>query len=58
MDEEAYRPMADCNDRTAGSNMLEAASLNYVLSILEGYMQHAEKKLDSTSKFFFGEGVL
>ncbi|KAI9258749.1 RAVE protein 1 C terminal-domain-containing protein [Phascolomyces articulosus] len=50
MDEEVYRPMADCNDRTAGSNMLEAASLNYVLSILEGYMQHVEKRLDATSE--------
>ncbi|KAI9492527.1 RAVE protein 1 C terminal-domain-containing protein [Zychaea mexicana] len=50
MEEEVYRPTSDCNDRSAGSNMLEVAALNYVLSILEGYMQHAEKKLEATSE--------
>ncbi|KAI8144673.1 RAVE protein 1 C terminal-domain-containing protein [Fennellomyces sp. T-0311] len=50
MDEEVYRPMRDCNDRSAGSNLLEVAALNYVLSILEGYMQHAEKRLESTGE--------
>lgn len=39
MNEEVYRPLLDSHDKSAGANILEAASLNYVLSAIEYAMQ-------------------
>ncbi|KAI8370276.1 RAVE protein 1 C terminal-domain-containing protein [Blakeslea trispora] len=39
MHEEVYRPLIDSQDKAAGCNILEIASLNFVLSSLEHSMQ-------------------
>lgn len=39
MNEEVYRPLLDSQDKSPGANILEAASLNYVLSAIEYAMQ-------------------
>jgi hypothetical protein len=37
--EEVYRPLFDSQDNSAAANLLEVASLNYVLSSIEHAMQ-------------------
>jgi hypothetical protein len=39
MEEEVYRPLLDSQDKSVGANLLEAASLNYILSAIEYAMQ-------------------
>ncbi|KAI9477753.1 MAG: RAVE protein 1 C terminal-domain-containing protein [Benjaminiella poitrasii] len=39
MNEEVYRPLIDCQDKSVGANLLELASLNYALSAIEHAMQ-------------------
>lgn len=39
MNEEVYRPLLDSKDKSAGANILEVATLNYVLSAIEHAMQ-------------------
>ncbi|KAI8095298.1 RAVE protein 1 C terminal-domain-containing protein [Thamnidium elegans] len=39
MNEEVYRPLLDSQDKSTGVNILEVASLNYVLSAIEYAMQ-------------------
>ncbi|KAL7308090.1 regulator of (H+)-ATPase in vacuolar membrane, variant 3 [Mucor circinelloides] len=39
MNEEVYRPLLDSKDRSVGANILEVATLNYVLSAIEHAMQ-------------------
>jgi hypothetical protein len=39
MHEEIYRPLLDSQDRSTGANILELASLNYILSAVEHAMQ-------------------
>ncbi|KAI8367413.1 RAVE protein 1 C terminal-domain-containing protein [Choanephora cucurbitarum] len=51
MHEEIYRPLIDSQDRAAGSNMLEIASLNFVLSSLEHSMQCQGRHNSLSGKF-------
>ncbi|KAF1802905.1 RAVE protein 1 C terminal-domain-containing protein [Mucor lusitanicus] len=39
MNEEVYRPLLDSKDKSVGANILEVATLNYVLSAIEHAMQ-------------------
>ncbi|ORY97295.1 RAVE protein 1 C terminal-domain-containing protein, partial [Syncephalastrum racemosum] len=42
MEEEVYQPLKDYKDTSAGAQLLEVASLAYMVSVLEHWMQHAE----------------
>lgn len=50
MEEEVYQPLKDYKDTTAGAQLLEVASLNYMLFVLEHWMQHAENDSALSSK--------
>ncbi|KAI8971923.1 RAVE protein 1 C terminal-domain-containing protein [Mycotypha africana] len=39
MSEEVYRPLIDSQDKSVGANILELASINYILSVIEHAMQ-------------------
>lgn len=43
MNEEIYRPLIDSQDKSAGANILETASLNYLLACIEYAMQSQGK---------------
>ncbi|KAI7875760.1 hypothetical protein K492DRAFT_136166 [Lichtheimia hyalospora FSU 10163] len=43
MDEEMYRPLHDYRDKSPGAVLLEAASLNYILMVLESHMRSVDK---------------
>ena len=43
MDEEMYRPLHDYRDKSPGAVLLEAASLNYILTVLESHMRSVDK---------------
>ncbi|KAI7868808.1 RAVE protein 1 C terminal-domain-containing protein [Spinellus fusiger] len=46
LSEEVYRPLEDVKDDSIGSSLLELASLNYILYILESSMQATEKTVE------------
>lgn len=52
MNEEVYRPLLDSQDKSSGANILEAASLNYVLSAIEYAMQCQGKHGNLCGKCF------
>ncbi|KAI8988974.1 RAVE protein 1 C terminal-domain-containing protein [Pilobolus umbonatus] len=43
MNEEVYRPLIDAEDHSVAANLLEIASLNYILSCIETAMQNLRK---------------
>lgn len=51
MDEEVYKPFVDYRDKSPGANLLEVASLNYVLSILEGFLRTIDSNPGLTGKY-------
>ena len=53
MNEEVYRPLLDSQDKSAAANILEAASLNYVLSTIEYAMQCQGKHGSLSGKVYF-----
>lgn len=43
MEEETYRPLHDYRDKSPGAVLLESASLNYILMVLESHMRSVDK---------------
>ncbi|KAG0172011.1 regulator of (H+)-ATPase in vacuolar membrane [Apophysomyces sp. BC1021] len=50
LNEEIYKPPLDFQDNSAGANLLEAASLNYVLTVLESCMKSTGKNSTMNSE--------
>lgn len=52
MNEEVYRPLLDSKDKSVGANILEVATLNYVLSAIEHAMQCQGRHSSLSGKTF------
>lgn len=52
MDEEMYRPLHDYRDKSPGAVLLETASLNYILMVLESHMRSVDKPDGAIGKLF------
>ncbi|KAL0097480.1 RAVE protein 1 C terminal-domain-containing protein [Phycomyces blakesleeanus] len=51
LNEEVYRPLEDVNDNSIGANLLEIASLNFTLNLLESSMQNTERSVEMEGDF-------